>query len=791
MTGPAMWRRSLPRPLAWLRDALVAAYEPRTFINGLRIVLLAAIPFLLGVMLHSPIVGLFAALGAIWVGFCDLPGSYRRRAVGLLVTALVLGLSAAIGTLLHGLEAGSLAILFLLGTLLGFTGTLTATAGKATTFALLMLILGCGIGGAPIDAVERGVAAAIGGAWMTFGTLIAWPIQPFSPARRAVRQAFADLSRVLETAIDGLSMPRPEHIVQAQAGWQARATAHASLDAAMGILTDLRAIRDGTSMTGRRLVLALQQGRLMALSVSGLSHSMQTIPTAAQPILDPIVGSILRGLARDVTQLGATLGPNAETAPPAAMSCTAQEIAARLATAREQLSAAGVGGTGHTDGIAFYLLNLRAEIDRAREALAGSIEAGDSDIASELRPAPLLQALLGADPAHVLWDNLSLRSQRLRHGLRVGAILAIATFAYTFFGIDHGYWIPLVAVVVLKPGYGGTRAAGIARTVGTIIGGVLAAIMLELFHGTLAHAILALVFAIGAFGVISRNLGLGTVLLTPFVVMLLAILSPAQNDVIWLLRIGDTMIGAAMAFIGLLTLWPSNERERVPALAAAVLRRHVETVRILLRRVSGETVTVADIRTRRRAGTLAMSELDACWEQLLSEPRQWHPQRDSFYTLVALVRLALVQAGPLFTVAPGGMSDSARQVAEALSADLTALLEEVAGSLAEGRPLPDIAARTQGLRQEVRALEQQEATAGADAAKDAGGGEAGTALHLVTGCLARLAETAVNLAQVTERLQAGGDGREPPPRYQAPEPGPELGPDLGPEPPAGTAAKTP
>ncbi|MFC3225867.1 FUSC family protein [Marinibaculum pumilum] len=765
MTGPAIWRRALPRPLAWLRDTLVAAYEPRTFFNGLRIVLLAAIPFFLGIMLHSATIGLFAALGAIWVGFCDLPGSYRRRAVGLLVTALLLGLSAAIGTLMHGMEVGSLAILFLLGTLLGFVGTLTATAGKATTFALLMLILGCGIGGAPLESVERGIAALVGGTWMTFGTLIAWPIQPFSPARRAVRQAFADLSRVLETAVDGLSVPRPEHIVQAQAGWQARAAAHASLDAAMGILTDLRAIRDGTSMTGRRLVLALQQGRLMALSVSGLSLSMQTIPAAAQPVLDPVVGGILRGLARDVTQLGAALGPNVETVPPAAMSCTAAEITARLAAARDQLSAEGVGDEARTDGIAFYLLNLRAEIDRAREALAGSIEAGDPDSASELRPVPLLQALLGADPAHVLWDNLALRSQRLRHGLRVGAILAIATFAYTFFGIDHGYWIPLVAVVVLKPGYGGTRAASIARTVGTVIGGVLAAIMLELFHGTLAHAILALVFAICAFGVISRNLGLGTVLLTPFVVMLLAILSPAQSDVIWLLRIGDTMIGAAMAFVGLLTLWPSSERERVPALAAGVLRCHVQTLRILLRRVEGEPVSVADIRSRRRAGTLAMSELDACWEQLLSEPREWHPQRDTYYTLVALVRLALVQAGPLFTVAPGGMSETVRRVADALAADVTALLEEVAASLDEGAPLPDIAVRTQGLRQDVRALEQQEAATGAGDADNA----AGTALHLVTGCLARLAETAVNLAQVTERLQAGGDGREPPPRYQPPD----------------------
>jgi len=87
-------------------------------------------------------------------------------------------------------------------------------------------------------------------------------------------------------------------------------------------------------------------------------------------------------------------------------------------------------------------------------------------------------------------------------------------------------------------------------------------VLLTLFHGTLAHAVLALLFATCAFGVISRNLGLGTVLLTPFIVMLFTIMSPQGNDTIWLLRIGDTFIGAILAFVGMLTLWPSTERTR-------------------------------------------------------------------------------------------------------------------------------------------------------------------------------------------------------------------------------------
>lgn len=757
MTGPL-----LHSPIAWFRDTIAGAYDRTTFLTGMRIVLQAAVPFFLGTMLHSPLAGLFGALGAMSVGFCDLPGSYRRRISGLIAATVLLAVCAALGTGLHAVYPWSLPALLLIGTLLGFAGTLTATAGKATTFALVMLILGDGIPGDWLNMAERGLAVLAGGLWMTFGTVIAWPLLPFAPARKAMRQAFADLSAVLDTAIAGLSVPRPESIVQAQAGWQSRATAYRSLDLALGILTDLRAIRDGTSMTGRRLVLALQQGRLIALSVAGLSQCLEMAVPAARPILDPVVAALLRSMARDLGALGATLGPNAATGVPGPLSVSVGDISGRLQAAGERLDSAGIDAGADLDSVEFCLLNLRAEIERMRESLAGSIETGTTEASGELRPAPLFAALLGAEPRHVLLDNLSLRSQRLRHGLRVGAILAIATFAYTSLDIAHGYWVALIAVMVLKPGYGGTRAAGIARTVGTLIGGLIAAGLLALFHGTLAHAILALLFAICAFGVISRNLGLGSVLLTPFIVMLFALMSPQDSETIWLLRIGDTFIGAAMAFVGMLALWPSSERHRVTALAAEVLQCHVLLVDLLLHRAFGEAVTGREIRRLRQATSLAMSELDASWEQLLGEPRQWHPQRDRYYTLVSLVRLALVQIGPLFTVPSAPLTPEVRDKAQRLAGDVTGLLRETAAALADGAALPDIATRTRSLRAEVRDLEQQEHAA-------RGGTIDGTALHLLTGSLARLAETAVNLAQLTQRLQ-GGDAAlaEPPPRFLAP-----------------------
>lgn len=352
----------LQQAWAWLRDTLIGAFEPATFLNGARIIILAAVPFALGIVLHSPVTGLFAALGAIFTGFSDLPGSYRRRAIGLGAVTLFLAACVASGTLLQFLGPWDLLVLLFLGSALAFIGTLTANAGKATTFALVLLILAGGIPGDLADVGMRGLAVLAGGAWMMFGSLTAWPLTPFTPARKAVQAAFARSADVVETALAGLSVPRPDSSVQANALWRARMAAYEALDHAMMILTDLRAAREGTSMTGRRLVLALQQARLLTLSVTALVEVMQRLPEQSRSQVDPVVATILRDLARDVSALGQAVGPNVQALAPRSLSHDSGSIEALLSPLRAQPWAAAPAIAAELEDIGFTLARDRKSV---------------------------------------------------------------------------------------------------------------------------------------------------------------------------------------------------------------------------------------------------------------------------------------------------------------------------------------------------------------------------------------------------------------------------------------------
>ena len=85
-------------------------------------------------------------------------------------------------------------------------------------------------------------------------------------------------------------------------------------------------------------------------------------------------------------------------------------------------------------------------------------------------------------PAGCFAANLTLRSPSMRHALRWGAALAIGVAIYRALDFhDHGYWIPLTTLFVLKPDPDQTIERILMRAAGTAAGLVLATAFAEAF----------------------------------------------------------------------------------------------------------------------------------------------------------------------------------------------------------------------------------------------------------------------------------------------------------------------
>ena len=133
------------------------------------------------------------------------------------------------------------------------------------------------------------------------------------------------------------------------------------------------------------------------------------------------------------------------------------------------------------------------------------------------------------------------------YALRLAITLGVSTEIYRHFGFANGYWIPMTALLVLRPGLTDTASRAIARTVGTLAGAMLASFSLaHLEPGPATLAVLTLLFAWLAYSLNNVNYGLFTLCLTAYIVCLLALNSLPGNEVAYHRAI-STIIGGALA----------------------------------------------------------------------------------------------------------------------------------------------------------------------------------------------------------------------------------------------------
>jgi hypothetical protein len=160
--------------------------------------------------------------------------------------------------------------------------------------------------------------------------------------------------------------------------------------------------------------------------------------------------------------------------------------------------------------------------------------------------------------------NLTLRSVSARHALRFGAALAAGVAAYWILGMEeHGFWIPLTVLFVLRPAEDETRRRLALRAMGTAAGLVFASLLSEWLHGDPIPLALALATATGfAYGLLTVQYALFTAAITTYAVLLADTLGEPTLEAAGQ-RAAATAIGIVIAGVAFV-LWsnPSKPLER-------------------------------------------------------------------------------------------------------------------------------------------------------------------------------------------------------------------------------------
>jgi hypothetical protein len=167
-----------------------------------------------------------------------------------------------------------------------------------------------------------------------------------------------------------------------------------------------------------------------------------------------------------------------------------------------------------------------------------------------------------------LKSNLTLRSSSARHAIRFGAALAAGVALYRLLGLrDHGFWIPLTILFVMRPERGETYHRLVLRALGTVLGLVVATAVAEAFGADeLIVGIVLTAAAALTFGLLTVQYALFTAAITTYVVLLSVTLGEGAFDAAGQ-RASGTAMGIAIAFAAFV-LWPNPGEGRGAGIGA-------------------------------------------------------------------------------------------------------------------------------------------------------------------------------------------------------------------------------
>ena len=227
-----------------------------------------------------------------------------------------------------------------------------------------------------------------------------------------------------------------------------------------------------------------------------------------------------------------------------------------------------------TDTVAVSNVALAQRLsNQLREATAlrfGETPPGSERFASRRWPGSVTPVMVGAIRSHLSWG-----STIARHAIRLAAATGAGVAIERFAEVPQGFWIPLTALIVLRPETAHTYTRCIGRVAGTAAGIAAASVVTTFWHPVgLGAAALAVV----ALGIAYATSGLGHLAVSAALaatIVFLVDVSGAAGDGGGTDRVIAALIGGALAILVHVAL-PDDSLIRLRQRAGELLKTEIE-----------------------------------------------------------------------------------------------------------------------------------------------------------------------------------------------------------------------
>ncbi|WP_063774824.1 FUSC family protein [Kitasatospora azatica] len=501
-----------------------AVGDPVRAARGAGAVALVVFPVL---ALLGPVQATSAAMGAFIAGTATFQRSFRPRRSLAVAAGIGLGVSTFLGYLAVGVPGLFPVLLAAWCFAAGLAWALGPTAGVVAANTVTVMLVVVQLPVSVPTALGHALLCTLGGVVQAL-VITVFPVKAWGAQRDALADAYAELA-----------------------------------DYARRLRHDPYAIIDPAPLMTARHAAALTpwQERRRPPELHGLRGIAERIRPTLAAIADPELGAAAEGPERDRAR--ELLAGAAQLLDALARAIRGGDPVAYPKSAPAAL-AGPVGTVLHGPALR-AARRLTTLLSRAADSLDQS---GEDTLST---PIPGSGGAL-VRPGLARMVPVALRTARrqlhggspvLHHAVRLSGVVTAAYLLARLTGLHHSYWAAMTAAMVIRPDFGQTFSRGVARVAGTVVGVVLATVVVELAHpGTWASCVLAVVCIGGAYLTLRTGYALATTCISAYVVFLLGIDQGHAVQTAYE-RILMTLLGGAVALVGY-ALFPTWETARLP-----------------------------------------------------------------------------------------------------------------------------------------------------------------------------------------------------------------------------------
>lgn len=619
----------------WIQEVRNFIYSYH-FSTGLRTTISVVVPSIVFSMMGDLPMGIVASLGALATALSDVPGTALHKRNGILTAILFIFLTA-LGTSLIApypllMTAWILACCFGNGMLLVY-GNRGGNIGIACMLTMVSLL---GENPAPpAQAVLHSLVILGGSIWYGFLALLLWQIRPYLSVQQMLSECIMETAHYLEERAAFYDKSADKHFDDIYKSVLAQQViVSEKQEAVRELLLKRRSDQQGSTSINKSMVLIFLditdlQEQIMASQTDYLALQQDF---GGSDILEKFHRLILQ-FAGELEQIGTAVAAGQRSLPEANLRHEIDKVQHALTaihdslpTLKERTKLMTLTSILHnlqdmTQRI--YNLHRLTRLERVKDEV--------------IDPRLQLSSFTTRNryDGETLLNNLTFESHIFRHALRVSIAAVTGYLLGQIFHLDRVYWILLTIVVILKPGFGISKARSYQRIIGTVLGALFAAGVLFLTTNTTIIFILMLLCILGAYSFMTQQYTLSVFFVTPFVIFLLHFLHPAhlQNAE---LRVLDTFIGVSIAFVASLLLWPSWEHNYLPSHMAKMVRDNARYMDHVMRLYTDRDFVMNDYKLARKDTNVSAANLMSAFQRMLSEPKSKQIHGSEIYHFVVL-----------------------------------------------------------------------------------------------------------------------------------------------------------